>query len=546
MMSSSGSGGGGYGNSNGDYGELARIACCLCGISIEYNPSNMCMNCLRDNSDITGGLPSNLTIHKCRSCTRFLCPPWQEVALESKELMTACLRKIPGLNKLKLVDAVWIWTEPHSMRLKIKLTIQKEVVNGAILQQAAVVTFIIRNQQCKHCEQSYAQGAWHAVVQVRQRVSHKRTFFFLEQLLLKHHAHSDSINIVTFRDGMDFYFLQKQNAMRFIDFLSSHIPTKVKFSRKLISQDKKSGTAEFKNNFLIEIVPLCKDDLVILPKELARNLSNFSPLVLIKSISAGIHIVDPISGERQEINTEKYWRDEFGPIMNTRQLIRFVVLSVEPLLCQQRVSAKRRKTDKKMRMAECTVARERDFGVVDTQFVCVSHLGHVLRVGDVVLGYDLSNAQLAVDDSTVNGRDMPDVILVRKQYANKKDRIWTLKNLDVEGHQELTTKEKQALDDDYEEFMQEIEGDKEMRANIKLYKNQSKNGDSSSNTQTIAKVQSNGGDSDNDDAADEDEIQLDELLDDLEIGACEVNDTTAFIATADNNNHDDDDDDHDI
>jgi len=511
-----------------EYGELAKIACCLCGISIEHNPSNMCMNCLRDNSDITGGLPTNLTIHKCRSCTRFLCPPWQEVALESKELMTACLRKIPGLNKVKLVDAVWIWTEPHSMRLKIKLTIQKEVINGAILQQAAVVTFIIRNQQCKHCEQSYAQGAWHAVVQVRQRVSHKRTFFFLEQLLLKHNAHSDSINIVTFRDGMDFYFIQKQGALRFIDFLSSHIPTKVKYARKLISQDKKSGTAEFKNNFLVEIVPLCKDDLVILPKDLARNLSNFSPLVLIKSISAGIHIVDPVTGERQEINTEKYWRDEFGALMNTRQLIRFVVLSIEPILSHQRVSAKRRKTDKKIRMAECTIARERDFGVVDTQFICVSHLGHVLREGDVVLGYDLTNAQLSIDEGTLNGKDLPDVILVRKQYANKKDRIWTLKNLEVEGQQELTTKEKQAMEDDYEEFMQEIEGDKEMRANIKLYKNQVK--DISNEKGGVTNQQKNGNngndvDDEDDDCVDDDEIRLEELLDELEIGDCQINDT---------------------
>ena len=60
-----------------------------------------------------------------------------------------CLRKIPGLNKVKLVDSVWIWTEPHSMRLKLKITVQKEVVNGAILQQAAVIEYIVRNQQCK-------------------------------------------------------------------------------------------------------------------------------------------------------------------------------------------------------------------------------------------------------------------------------------------------------------------------------------------------------------------------------------------------------------
>jgi hypothetical protein len=33
---------------------------------------------------------------------------------------------------------VWIWTEPHSLRLHIKLTIQKEVMNGAILQQVTI------------------------------------------------------------------------------------------------------------------------------------------------------------------------------------------------------------------------------------------------------------------------------------------------------------------------------------------------------------------------------------------------------------------------
>lgn len=117
------------------------------------------------------------------------------MALESKELMTICLRKVVGLSKVKLTDAVWIWTEPHSMRLKIKLTVQKEVVNGAVLQQAAVVEFIIRNQQCKACEAAFAQGNWHAVVQVRQRVSHKRTFFFLEQLILKHESHMECIKI---------------------------------------------------------------------------------------------------------------------------------------------------------------------------------------------------------------------------------------------------------------------------------------------------------------------------------------------------------------
>ena len=177
------------------YGTMPNMLCCLCGVDITYNPASMCESCLQKEIDITSSLRTTLTIHSCRGCGRFLCPPWQNVALESKELMSACLRKIPGLSKLKLIDAVWIWTEPHSMRLKIKITVQKEVMNGAIMQQATVVEFVRRNQQCQNCEAYYAQGAWHAIVQVRQHVTHKRTFFYLEQLLLKHNAHSECLQI---------------------------------------------------------------------------------------------------------------------------------------------------------------------------------------------------------------------------------------------------------------------------------------------------------------------------------------------------------------
>ena len=38
-----------------------------------------------------------------------------------------CLKKLKGLSKVHLVDAGFVWTEPHSKRVKVKLTIQKEV-----------------------------------------------------------------------------------------------------------------------------------------------------------------------------------------------------------------------------------------------------------------------------------------------------------------------------------------------------------------------------------------------------------------------------------
>lgn len=70
--------------------------------------------------------------------------------------------------------------------------------------------------------------------------------------------------------------------------------------------------------------------------------------------------------------------------MTSRQLTSFVVLSVEPILMESRPSSKKRGNNRKMRLAEVVVAREKDFGVNDTQFIVVTHLGNLLREGDLV------------------------------------------------------------------------------------------------------------------------------------------------------------------
>jgi hypothetical protein len=69
------------------------------------------------------------SVSYCRNCERFLAPPaqWMIARPESHELLAICLKKLKGLNRVRLTDAHFIWTEPHSKRLKISLTIQKEV-----------------------------------------------------------------------------------------------------------------------------------------------------------------------------------------------------------------------------------------------------------------------------------------------------------------------------------------------------------------------------------------------------------------------------------
>ena len=203
-----------------------RILCASCGTVIAPNPANMCINCIRSDVDITEGIPKQVTIHYCKVCNRYLQPPaiWTSAELESRELLAICLKKLKGLQKVRLVDANFIWTEPHSRRIKIKLTVQKEVYANTILQQVFMVEYTGAYQQCDECTRVAAQLTWKAVVQIRQKVAHKRTFLWLEQVILKHNAHKDTTNIKEFRDGLDFYYVQRGHALKMVEFLQSIVP----------------------------------------------------------------------------------------------------------------------------------------------------------------------------------------------------------------------------------------------------------------------------------------------------------------------------------
>lgn len=515
----------------------------MCGIPIIPNAANTCATCLASSADITKGISTQATLHQCRGCQRWHKEEgkWIACELESRELMSLCLSHISGLrsakknvqNTFRLVDASWIWTEPHSMRLKVRLTVQREIQAGTILQQSFLVVFIVRNQQCVECQAEFRQGTWKSLVQVRQRVSHKRTFLYLEQLILKHGAHRGCLSIETFRDGMDFYFPEKSKAARFISFLESVCPIKIKTSKKLISTDDRSNIANFKYTNYVEICPLCKDDLLFLPAPLARNLGNISRLVLVKNVSNVIHVVDPLTGQQASMNPEAFWRDPFRPLITAARsrMTRFMVLGKEPFFLRQNISKRASSRKMKSRLALVTIAREDDLGVNDTQVEMQSHVGYLMKSGDICVGYDLKDTQF-VDDEAESLRaagKLPDAILVRKLYGsaiatttsggNAAKRAWRLQRLDVD-YAEVNPKARgaknstQADEMDEEEFLQEVEADKEMRQNMNLYK--------SSRIARPKTIVDEDGDAIVDDADDEDEdddqkINLDELLDGLDL-----------------------------
>lgn len=436
----------------------------------------MCINCIRSKIDIGEHIPKQSIVQFCRSCERYLSPPsaWMKCELESRELLALCLKRLKGLNKVRLVDAGFVWTEPHSKRLKVKLTIQQEVYTGAVLQQIFVVEYVVANQMCDQCHRREAKDTWNAVVQARQKVRHKKTFLHLEQLIIKHHQHTKTVSIKANADGIDFFFDSRADARHFAEFLGAVAPTRCKTSERLISHDVRSNTFNFKYTFAVEIVPVCKDDLVCLSPAVARNHGCMGQIGLCVNVGSSIHVLDFNTLQVGEILATSYWADPFYAVASAAQLIELTVIDIEPV----RDDAGRPIATRKHALVEVTVARMQDFGVNDEQFIVRSHLGHVLQVGDAVLGYDVSCSNF--NDEHANKLDrsaLPEIVLVKKSYRDKRKhrkRNWKLQTLAKdEGDFGPSKREEEAAQRDYESFLQDLEEDKELRSTVNIYKDPS-------------------------------------------------------------------------
>lgn len=211
---------------------------------------------------------------------------------------------------------------------------------------------------------------------------------------------------------------------------------RIKNTSKLVSTDVKNNTANMKHTVTCDMVPLCRDDLIMVHKSAKGMLSG--RLCLVTKVSSVVHLVDAspkrsslMDGAVADISPETYYKSGgekvYHFVSSSSRTIRYVVLDVE--LCQEdqqgvggddaKYKGPHSKVEK-LALADVEVARESDFGVNNETFRCVTHLGNLLDVGDVVLGYDLATAVLSGGADWSIGRSfnasfsMPDVVLVKK------------------------------------------------------------------------------------------------------------------------------------
>nr|CAB3264376.1 60S ribosomal export protein NMD3 [Phallusia mammillata] len=442
------------------------ILCCECGTEISPNPSNMCVDCLRCKVDITEGIPKHGNLMFCKNCDRYLSPPatWISATFESRELLAICLKRIKSsLQRVRLIDAVFIWTEPHSKRIKVKVSVQKEVDKGTFLEQSFIVEFVVHNQMCTDCHRVEAKDFWNSTVQVRQKTTHKKTFYYLEQLILKHRMHQNTTKISNKPNGLDFFYAIKQDARKFTEFLTNILPCRYQTSQKLISHDTHNNTYNYKTSYSVELPPVCKDDIVCLPRKLAQQMGNLSQLLVCIRVTNCIHLIDFTTLQTAEVNGNVYWRTPFFPICSQKSLVSFTVMENERVMNRHVKSGEGASSTKHI-LSDCWVIKTSELGLHDDYIHTKTHLGHLLKVGDTVMGLDLKNSNVTNDQlEKMKESSLPDVILVKKVFAERqrrrRRRNWKLKHISDGA----------STDEGYMEFLEDLEEDKEMRKNIDIF-----------------------------------------------------------------------------
>ena len=447
---------------------IGHILCCRCGTQIVPNGANMCVKCLRSESEPTKRLPLRINIIHCPDCQSYFQPPttWVKAPLESKELLAVCLKKVKKLSEFRLVNAEFICTDPNSKRIQVKVKVQREVLDGVFVEEQHTIEYVVFCQNCTSCSPN-DPNQWEAVVQVRQHVSHMRTFYYLEQVIRKHQAHIGATKIKPINQGIDFFFAKKSDATKFYDFLGRVVPIKqARFHKELVSQDIKSNICRYRFNIAATICPICHDDLIYLPPKLSSSLGYLGPLVICTKVRNTITLLNPFTLQKYVLRRDQYWRAPFESILSSMQLVEYIVLDVEIDFCRAK------KGHKKYAPAEVQIARVSDFGRNDTIFCVKTHLGHLLKPGDCALGYDLHGANLDTEVEKYKA-SLPDAVLIKKKYGSKQQNKSRKKGSSLKlGSQNMeidSTCEEETTDSEYQQFLRDSAVNPELRFNISLH-----------------------------------------------------------------------------
>eukprot|EP00939_MAST-03C_sp_MAST-3C-sp1_P004437 g4437.t1 len=399
-----------------------RIRCCVCGVMTKPNSANMCLRCLAPEIDLTTSFGGDeLDVFQCRTCKKYQNKNriWMSCEWESREFLGLLLKRIKALKRLKLVDASFVYTEPHSRRVKVKCVVQKAIFGDAtsFFRQSVVVTFRIRSKMCDACakESSNASQTWVAVVQLRQRhaADRKNVLERLEEEIRLSEAHAEAIGIQSTGGGLDFFFPKNRYAKTFVDFVKKSVPCRSSTTRTLVGHDVKSNVHRFQYAHKLEVAPLSKFDLVLLSSDVASSLGLPPGAAIVVSVTRTVQIVHiphkarHVRGAFVDLSSRSLWKYPLRPVLGPGTMTEFLVLDV---VC----APKDNEEDSHppdltvVEVAPSSAVGDAEIGT----FFCSTHLK--VFVGDTVMGHHLSKCVLSErDEIEKSGILLPEVVLIR-------------------------------------------------------------------------------------------------------------------------------------
>lgn len=390
----------------------------------------MCSTCLSSQIDFISSLQSQKPLVFCGDCGRSQHGQrWLILEPESAELLALLLNRIQGIpSSCKLVEGEFIWTEPHSLRVRVRVVIEGEVLSGTILRQAGVVSFVMEKQQCPNCRKSFTDKTWSCCLQLRQQRErgHVETFKAIEKEFINASLDHFIVSVEEKPLGLDFFFTSKADCKKVMDYL------KANYTVRQNSRQPAKQASSF--TFSMDLAPLKRFDLISVPKG-----PKSAGLGIVNKVASSIHCIDPLSASFIEIPASRYWKSQstlfYNVFCSLDQAVEVFVLDVEI----------EEDTDSKFARAEVTCIRSAELGLHENYLFIQSHLGKILRAGDTVLAYDLKAMSLSESQSeVVDEKNLPELLLVKKQReerkkSKKKSKIVSeLANSYIEGNQTIT------------------------------------------------------------------------------------------------------------
>ena len=505
----------------------SKIVCCLCSAVIDANPRGTCEACLKKSLNIKTCIPTEFELVYCKECHRFLRPPYVKIERESADMMKLCLSRIKSYDKkVKIIDSNFIYTEPHSKIIKIKITIQKEIEKN-ILSQDLIIEFKEKWNLCRDCQKLQTPHTWASCVQIRQRVPHKKTMLYLEQIILKNKMQKSSLYFNEANEGFDFFFSTRRAGEIFSNWIATVVPCKITYTKKYVSLSTSTFT------YLVDVANVAKYDLFLLDKESYKKLGGIGPLLICTRLSSRTIFEDPRTFNHLYLDGNTFFKYKFNKFCNSNQLTEFLILDVYEEIDynfgninnNNNKNEKKKKKGKKKKNKKnkdeddsedenkkeennnnnineineedsMSLSTNYEKGIKDkekkleedkehilkcrkTFIKCIrnnnekdkgeiieikSHLAEVIKPGDIYLGYDLRTINLDSENSAFLEENINKLpdVILARKKVNIDDKDKKVKRL-FEGKNKKENKDDKG---DIMEFLEEMHDDKDLKDNI--------------------------------------------------------------------------------